>query len=95
MIVGVLILTWEVPAVSLKEKRGIMRPIIDRARARFNASVAEVQALDDVASAVIGIAVASNDRRHADSQIQTILRTIEGWGSDAVLAGVETHFIDA
>lgn len=93
MIVGVLRLTFEVPAASLKEKRGIMRPIVERTRHRFNVAVAEVDGLDNPAAAVIGVAVVSNDARHADSQLQAILAAIEAMSGEAVLAGVETELL--
>jgi hypothetical protein len=93
MVIGLLRLTWDVPAASLKEKRGIIRPIVERARHRFNAAIAEVDALDDPARAVVCVAVVSNDARHADSQLQAILAAIEGWAGDAVLSGVETELL--
>jgi hypothetical protein len=93
MVIGVLRLTWDVPASSLKEKRGIIRPILDRARHRFNAAIAEVDSLDQPSQAVVCVAVVSNDARHADSQLQAILAAIEGWSTDAVLSGVETELL--
>jgi hypothetical protein len=95
MVIGLLRLTFDVPAESLKDKRSIIRPLIERTRTRFNATVAEVEANDDPATAVIAIAVLSNDTRHADSQLQAILASIEGWSHDAVLSGVETELLHA
>jgi hypothetical protein len=93
VVIGLLRLTWDVPAESLKEKRGIIRPIVERARHRFNAAVAEVDALDQPARAVVCVAVVSNDARHADSQLQAILAAVEGWSAEAVLSGVETELL--
>jgi len=57
---------------SLKGKRKIVRRILDRARHRFNAAIAEVDDLDVLTRAVLGIAVVSNDVRHANSMIDTV-----------------------
>jgi uncharacterized protein YlxP (DUF503 family) len=95
MVIGVLRLTFEVPADSLKEKRSLIRPLVERTRSRFNASVAEVEANDDPGAAKLAVVVVSNDARHADSQLQTILKSIEDWSHDAVLSGVETEILHA
>ena len=42
MTVGLLRIRYRLPSRSLKEKRAIIRPMVERARNRFNASVAEV-----------------------------------------------------
>jgi hypothetical protein len=93
MIIGVLRVSLLLPSRTLKEKRTIVRSLIERLRNRFNASVAEIDALDDPASASIGIVCLSNDATHAGSQLQTILRAIEESRLDAELAGVETELI--
>ncbi len=95
MVIGLLRLTFDVPADSLKEKRSIIRPLVERTRSRFNATVAEVESNDAANVAVIAVAVLSNDARHADSQLQAILAAIEGWSHDAALSGVETEILHA
>ena len=47
---------------SLKDKRRVVRSLIERARSRFNASVAEVGELDNWQAAVVG-SVAGGRRR--------------------------------
>ncbi len=73
----------------------MIRPLIERTRSRFNATVAEVEMNDAVGAAVIAVAVLSNDARHADAQLQTILAAIESWSHEAVLSGVETEILHA
>jgi uncharacterized protein len=63
---------------SLKQKRGIVKRLIDRTRSRFNLAVAEVEALDSKRQAVIGYAVVSNDSRHADEMLAKVGSFIEG-----------------
>ncbi len=63
MIVGVLRLTLHLPAPgSLKSKRHLVRSAIDRVKAKFNVSVAEVAENDLWQKSVIGVAAVGNDR---------------------------------
>lgn len=79
-------------ARSLKEKRKVVRSVKDRVKARFNVSIAEVDNHDLYQTADIGVAVAANDRVHADSQIQSVIRCIE---YKAVVAGIHVEFINS
>lgn len=49
-------------AHSLKEKRRVIRSTLDRVRAKFNASIAEVANNDSWQKATLGVAVVANDR---------------------------------
>ena len=63
-------------AHSLKEKRKHVKSIRDRLQTKFNASVAEIDALDDWQRSVIGITMISNDKRYLQGQssnIETLL----------------------
>ena len=93
MTVGVLRIRLRLPARSLKEKRTIVKSVVERVRARFNASAAEVDDADTWDRATIGVVVVSNDRRHADSQLQEIAGAITGWRLDAEVLDVETELI--
>ena len=74
MVVGVCRIVLALPGVdSLKGKRSIVRRVIDRCRAKFNVAIAEVAEMDSHRRAVIGLAVVSNDARHANSMIDTIV----------------------
>jgi uncharacterized protein len=62
MVVGILRLTFYIPgAASLKDKRQVLRKVVDRLRARFNVSVAEVGDNDVWQRAVVGICAVAND----------------------------------
>lgn len=74
---------------SLKEKRMVVKSIIDKTKHKFNVSIAEIEDHDLHQSIVIGIACVSTDKRHADSQIQHIINFIED-NTDAVLESIET-----
>jgi len=74
MIVGVLTAQLHLQGVSsLKEKRGIVKSLIGSLKSRFNVSIAEVDHQDNKASAVIGIAVVSNDNRFVNEQLDKII----------------------
>jgi hypothetical protein len=62
---------------SLKEKRRMVKQIIDRVKHRFNVSIAEVGNNDLWQSAQLGLCLVSNDRRFTNSSLDTILDFIE------------------
>jgi uncharacterized protein YlxP (DUF503 family) len=85
MVVGVCRLAFSLPGnASLKGKRSVVRRIVDRTRAKFNVAVAEVDELDSHRRAVIGVAVVSNDSRHANSMLDHISSFMAGI-SEAVM----------
>jgi len=62
MFVGVLRLTLHLPEPgSLKSKRHLVRSAIDRVKARFNVSIAEVAENDLWQRSVIGVTAVGND----------------------------------
>jgi uncharacterized protein YlxP (DUF503 family) len=73
--VGVLRLTFHIPhARSLKEKRSVVRRFRDRVRARFDVSIAEVEAQDLHQKAVFGVSVVSGDARMCESVLEQVAR---------------------
>ena len=89
--IGVVRITLRLPSRTLKEKRAIVKSVVERLRQRFNASVAETGRLDDVATATIAAACISNETRHVDEQLQAIARAVEEWRLDAEVIDVETE----
>jgi uncharacterized protein YlxP (DUF503 family) len=82
-------LTFYIPqAASLKDKRQVCRSIVDKARQRFNASIAEVGTQDVHQTLTIGIAVVSGEVSHAQHMLDEIIRYIEEH-ADAELTEVE------
>ena len=79
MVVGICRLALAIPGNdSLKGKRAVVRRIVDRARAKFNVAFAEVGDLDAHRRASLGFAVVSNDARHAQSMVDTIVAFVAG-----------------
>jgi uncharacterized protein YlxP (DUF503 family) len=64
-------------AQSLKEKRMVVRSIIEKTRNQFHVSVAEVEDQDIHQSIVIGVACVAATAAQADSIIDHILDFIE------------------
>lgn len=93
MVAGLLRLRLRLPAHSLKEKRAIVKPVVERLRHRFNAAVAEADDLDAPGCATLMAAVLAPDAAHADRQLQAIARAVEGWRLDAELLAVETELV--
>lgn len=59
-------------AQSLKQKRRVLKSLIERMKNRLNASVAEVSHHDDWQRAVIGLSLISNDRQYLSRQLSLI-----------------------
>ena len=62
---------------SLKEKRTLVKSIINKTRNKFNVSISEVDAQDIHQTIVLGLACVTGTVSHADSMIDSILRFIE------------------
>jgi uncharacterized protein YlxP (DUF503 family) len=93
MTVGILSIRLRLPSRTLKEKRTIVKSVVERLRTRYNASVAEVDDLDAAGFATIAAVVVSNDGSHADAQLQEMARAVEGWRLDAEVLDVRTEVI--
>ena len=73
---------------SLKEKRMVVNSIVEKAKHKFNISIAEVDRQDIHKSIVIGFACVTNEVKHADEIIENVLNYIER-NTDAVIDDVE------
>jgi uncharacterized protein len=82
MTVGVLQLELSITdAMSLKDKRRIVRSVVDRIRHRHNVSVAEVGALDQHRVAIIGITMVANDSRYVEGALSKLVDFVRSVGS--------------
>ena len=78
MIVGVMTAKLHLQGVtSLKEKRGIVKSVMGRLKSRFNISAAEVDHQDNKTSAVIAMAMVSNDGRFINQQFDIIINFMQ------------------
>jgi uncharacterized protein len=73
MFVGVLRLTLHLPTPgSLKSKRHLVRSAIDRVKARFNVSIAEVAENDLWQRSVIGVTAIGNDHAFVNETLDKV-----------------------
>ena len=78
MFVGVLQVELSIAgARSLKEKRHVLKGLLERLRRDFDVAAAEVDRQDVWNSAMVGAAFVSNDARHAESHLAKALNALE------------------
>ena len=79
MFVGILRLTLYLPEPgSLKSKRHLLRSAIDRVKARFNVSVAEVAENDLWQKSVVGVAAVGNERAFVNETLDKVAEFVGG-----------------
>ena len=82
MVVGVLQMELSIgDAMSLKDKRRVVKSIKDRIAHGHNVSVAEVGALDLHRTAIIGIAMVSNDSKYVEGALSKIVDFVRSVGT--------------
>jgi len=86
MVVGICTITLMLHGNrSLKGKRSVVKSIKDRVSKSFNVSVAEVDSLDSLQRAVLGICAVGNDRSFINSVIDKVILKIEGYNLAEVI----------
>ena len=94
MVIGSCTIELYVPgAHSLKDKRSILKRVINRVRREFNVSIAEVDYQDMHQSAMIGVVTVSNDSAHAHQRLMHVVNWIEGHRLDVDLVAYEIEMI--
>ncbi len=84
--VGLLTLEIYVPGVSsLKEKRGIVKPIVARIRKDFNVSVAEVEDQNQWGHTVLAVAAVSASPDYVHGLLTRVAESVTEWRLDAEL----------
>lgn len=69
-----LIAEW---VASLKEKRMIVKSLVEKAKHKFNISIAEIELQDVHSQICIGFACVTNDASHANSMLNNVINFIE------------------
>ena len=89
MFVGVLQVELSIPAAfSLKDKRRVVKSLLERVRREFGVAAAEVDGHETWNRSGIGIAFVANERRRAESQLQHVLNALER-ESDAIVVDAQ------
>lgn len=94
MTVGVATVTLLLDSTSsLKDKRQVLRSITKRVQNQFNVAIAEVEDLDDMRMATLGITCVSNSAPHVDEMLAKVISFIERNVEYGVLGDIETELI--
>ena len=62
---------------SLKDKRRVIKSVIDRVKNRFNVSISEVGQQNAYQSAVIGVVSVSGDQHHLNKVLSHVVTFVE------------------
>jgi len=71
-------------AFSLKDKRQIIRSLLQRSKNKFNVAAAEVDAQDYLQTAVIGVVTVGNDYRYLESVMDKYIDFAESFHSFSI-----------
>ncbi len=78
MIIGVMTVDLRIDwAESLKDKRSVINRVRDRVHSKFNVSLAEIDEQSVWNYAVLGVAVISNEQKHANQVLSKVQELIE------------------
>jgi len=78
MVVSMIQIIFEIPdAVNIKEKRRVVKSVIEKMRQRFHLSAAEVDLQDSLSFSQIGGALVSNSRSFGETVLQKTFDMIE------------------
>ncbi|HBT46261.1 MAG TPA: DUF503 domain-containing protein [Peptococcaceae bacterium] len=78
MVVGICTVELRLPgALTLKDKRRVIKGLLERVRHRYQVAAAEVDHQGHRSRATLGIACVSNAGAHADQILAAVVRFIE------------------
>ena len=84
--VGLLTLEIYVPGVtSIKQKRGIVKPLAARIRKEFNVAIAEIEDHDQLGHTVLAVAAVSPSRDYVHGLLTRVAESVCEWRLDAEL----------
>ena len=93
MIIGTCKLRFTAEWVtSLKEKRMVVKSIVEKAKHKFNISVAEIDLQDIHQTIAVGFACVTNDAVHAEQTVNNVIDYME-YNTDAVLEKTEIEIL--
>ena len=66
-------------AMTLKDKRRVVKSFKDRLSSERNVSVAEVDKLDSIRQSVLAVAMVGNDSRYIEGALQQVVNTARAY----------------
>ena len=89
-----LVIDCHIPhSQSLKQKRTVVKSLLDKLRAKLNASVAETGFLDEWQRSVIAVGMVSNNRRYLQQQIGNVEQLVLASTGDLAVSNIEQHWL--
>lgn len=86
-IIGLLTLELYLPGVtSLKEKRGIIKSMLQRLHNTFNVAAAEIDYLDKWQAAGVAVTCVSNESAHAYKVLRNVVDFVETHYPEALIS---------
>lgn len=76
-LIGIQVIFYMYSVDSLKEKRRIIRSIVDHVRSRYKISAAEVEYMDSLDYGSIGFAIVSNDKQQGEKVLQKVINYLD------------------
>ena len=96
MVVGFAIAEIHIPhARSLKEKRKIVKSLVDRIWSRYRVSISETDFHDLHQRARLGVALVTGDRKRAEGLLEKVRSVFDSDPSEAVLSYWEPDFVES
>jgi len=93
MIIGTCKLRFTAEWVtSLKEKRMVVKSIVEKAKHKFNISAAEIDFQDIHQTIAVGFVCVTNDAVHAEQIVNSVIDYME-YNTDAVLEKTEIEIL--
>jgi len=78
MVVSMIQIIFEIPDIdNIKEKRRVIKSVMEKMRRRFHLSAAEIDLQDSLSFAQIGGALVSNSRVHGETVLRKAFDMIE------------------
>lgn len=78
---------------SLKDKRQVVRSLLQRLRNAFEVAAAEVEEQDKLQIAVLGLAATSGEAAHAEEVLEHAVRFIEETRPDVTVSDVRVEIM--
>ena len=89
-----LVVDCHIPhAQSLKQKRAVVKSLIDRLRTRLNASVTEAGYLDEWQRSLIAVSLVSNNRRYLQQQVDIVEQLLAASTGGLAVTNIEQHWL--
>ncbi len=92
--VGLLTIELYIPGItSLKEKRGVVKPLLARLRKEFNVSVAEAEDQDQLGHTVVAVAAVSPSADYVHGLLTRVAESVTEWRLDAELVDYQIELL--